>query len=56
VSATSGAAEACRLGQHKGLLAPGYDADLIVVAGDTSRQIDTLTNVSAVFLAGRRVR
>jgi imidazolonepropionase-like amidohydrolase len=53
---TSVAAQACRLGDHKGRIAPGYDADLLAVAGDPLTDLTTLTAVSAVFRAGVRVR
>jgi imidazolonepropionase-like amidohydrolase len=33
-AATSAAAHACRLGDRKGRVAPGYDADLLAVGGD----------------------
>src|SRR5262249_32172641 len=52
-SATSTAAEACGLGGRKGRLLPGYDADIIVVAGDPLSDISALTRVTAVYLAGR---
>ena len=53
---TSLAAQACRLGDHKGRIAPGFDADLVAVAGDPLTDLTTLTAVSAVFRAGVRVR
>ena len=53
---TSVAAQACRLGDHKGRIAPGFDADLLAVAGDPMTDLTTLIAVSAVFRAGVRVR
>jgi imidazolonepropionase-like amidohydrolase len=53
---TSVAAQACRLGDHKGRIAPGFDADLLAVAGDPLTDLTTLTAVSAVYRAGVRVR
>jgi imidazolonepropionase-like amidohydrolase len=53
---TSRAAQACRLGDRKGRIAPGFDADLLAVAGDPLTNLTALTAVSAVFRAGVRVR
>lgn len=53
---TSLAAQVCRLGDRKGRVAPGFDADLLAVAGDPLTDLTTLTAVSAVFRAGVRVR
>jgi imidazolonepropionase-like amidohydrolase len=53
---TSSAAQACRLGDRKGRIAAGYDADLLAVAGDPLTDLTALTAVSAVFRAGIRVR
>lgn len=52
-SATSLAAQACGLGDRKGRLHPGYDADLAVVDGDPLADIASLTAVRAVYLGGR---
>jgi imidazolonepropionase-like amidohydrolase len=54
-TATSTAAQACGLGGRKGWLRPGYDADIIVVAGDPLTDITALTRVQAVYLAGRAI-
>jgi imidazolonepropionase-like amidohydrolase len=51
-SATSRAAEACGLANHKGQLRPNYDADILIVDGDPSTDIHTLTNVLAVVAHG----
>ena len=53
---TSLAARACRLGDRKGRIAPGFDADLLAVAGDPLTDLTALTRASAVFRAGVRVR
>ena len=53
---TSLAARACRLGDTKGRVAPGYDADLLAVEGDPLTDPAALTAVRAVFRAGVRVR
>jgi imidazolonepropionase-like amidohydrolase len=53
-SATALAADACGLGNRKGRLRAGYDAELLVVDGDPIADISRLTQPSAVFAAGRR--
>jgi imidazolonepropionase-like amidohydrolase len=53
---TSIAADACRVGDRKGRIAPGYDADLLAVAGDPLINPAALREVVAVFRAGQRVR
>jgi imidazolonepropionase-like amidohydrolase len=53
-SATSLAAAACGLGDRKGRLRAGYDADLLVVDGDPVADIGALARPVAVFAAGRR--
>jgi imidazolonepropionase-like amidohydrolase len=54
-AATSVAAEACGLGDRKGAVQVGKDADLLAVAGDPTTDITALLDVRAVFRAGRRV-
>ena len=54
VSATSVAAQACGVGDRKGTLRAGYDADVLVVDGDATTDITALRSVSAVFLRGER--
>jgi imidazolonepropionase-like amidohydrolase len=54
-TATSLAAEACRLGDRKGRLRAGYDADLLVVDGDPVAQIAALSRPVAVFAGGRKL-
>ncbi|HEX5587940.1 MAG TPA: amidohydrolase family protein, partial [Acidimicrobiia bacterium] len=54
-SATSVAARACGVGQRKGRLRAGFDADLLVVHGDASRDLAALRSVAAVVIDGRVV-
>jgi imidazolonepropionase-like amidohydrolase len=49
------AAHACGVADRKGRLAPGFDADIIAVAGDPLVDADALCNVSSVWRAGERV-
>jgi imidazolonepropionase-like amidohydrolase len=53
-AATSLAADACGVGDRKGRLRPGYDADLLAVHGDLAGDVARLADVSAVLLAGVR--
>jgi len=53
---TKVAAQACTLGNRKGRLLPGYDADALVVAGDPVGDIRRLNQPLAVFHGGHRVR
>lgn len=52
-SATSQAAKAC--GVTKGLLKPGWDADIIAVQGDPMRDISALHHVTTVVIGGQIV-
>ncbi len=52
-ASTSIAAQVCGLGERKGRLASGYDADLVVVAGDLARDVTGLRNVRQVVLRGQ---
>jgi imidazolonepropionase-like amidohydrolase len=54
-SATTEAAEACGIGDRKGRIAPGYDADLVAVAGNPLLDLDALLDVRAVIRMGRPV-
>ena len=56
VTATSLGAEALRLGDRIGAVAPGYEADLIGVAGDPSKDITALRRVAFVMKGGRVYR
>jgi len=51
-SATSSTAKALGLGDRLGAVAPGFDADLIAVKGDPSKDIAALKHVSFVMRAG----
>lgn len=51
-TATSGAAQACGVGARKGRLAPGYDADLLVVDGDLETDVTALHRPRSVQLCG----
>jgi imidazolonepropionase-like amidohydrolase len=52
---TSLAADACGVGDRKGRLRPGVDADLLAVRGDLRNQVSRLGDVGAVVLAGVQV-
>ena len=53
--ATSLAAEACGLAAVTGRLAPGYAADVLVVAGDLASDVTLLSAPVDVFVRGERV-
>jgi imidazolonepropionase-like amidohydrolase len=55
VSGTAAAAEAIGAGDVAGWLAPGREADLLVVAGDPMRDLAALRQVLDVYQGGRRV-
>jgi imidazolonepropionase-like amidohydrolase len=55
ISATSRAARACGLGDRKGRLRPGYDADLLVVDGDVGTDPTALRSVVMVVVGGTTV-
>ena len=52
ISATSLAAESMRLGTTIGTLAPKFEADIIAVGGDPTKDIKTLRDVRFVMRAG----
>ena len=54
-SATTVAAEACGVADRKGRISPGYDADLVAVAGNPLHQLEALLDVRAVIRMGRLV-
>ncbi len=51
-ASTSAAATACGLGDRKGRIATGYDADLLIVDGDPRQDLDALHRIRAVYLRG----
>ncbi len=55
LSATSDAAKALGLSRQVGSLAPGLQADVLVVQGDPAEDVTALRQVIAVFKAGRLV-
>lgn len=55
-TATRSAAAACGVGERKGRLERGYDADLLVVRGDPRYDPAALLAVDRVYRAGVRVR
>ena len=52
---TSTAAQVCGLGDRKGRVRPGYDADLLAVDGDPLTDLTALLRPVAVLVAGRPV-
>jgi len=52
---TSTAAQVCGLGDRKGRVRPGYDADLLAVDGDPTTDIGALLRPVTVLVAGRPV-
>ena len=52
---TSAAAQAIGLGELTGAVAPGRQADLLVVEGDASENICNITRTASVYLGGREV-
>lgn len=54
-AATSHAAAACGLGDRKGRIGPGFDADLVAVAGDPTVDIAAVRRPVAVFHRGVQV-
>ncbi|NRQ37267.1 amidohydrolase family protein [Nonomuraea sp. NN258] len=52
---TSVAARVCRVDGRKGAVAPGFDADLLVVAGDPVADMTALRRPVAVYRRGRLV-
>ncbi|WP_157249203.1 amidohydrolase family protein [Nonomuraea typhae] len=54
-ASTSVAAGACRVGARKGRIAPGFDADLLAVAGDPLADVTSLLRPLAVYRMGQKV-
>jgi imidazolonepropionase-like amidohydrolase len=55
-AATSVAAVACGVGDRKGTVQVGKDADLVAVGGDPTLDLNALRDVRAVFRGGQRVQ
>ncbi|MBI2000687.1 MAG: amidohydrolase family protein [candidate division NC10 bacterium] len=55
VSGTAGAADSIGVGDVAGRLAPGREADVLVVKGDPTRDLAALRQILDVYQAGRRV-
>jgi imidazolonepropionase-like amidohydrolase len=55
-SATSTGAVVCGLGDRKGRIAEGYDADILAIDGDPLTDPSTLHAIRAVILRGERLR
>jgi imidazolonepropionase-like amidohydrolase len=53
---TATAAEVCGVGDRKGRIAPGFDADILAVPGDPLADLALLHSPVAVFAGGERVR
>jgi imidazolonepropionase-like amidohydrolase len=53
-SATSLAAAACGIGDRKGKIAPGYDADLLAVTGNPAADLTAVLARTAIYRAGLR--
>ncbi len=53
-SVTSLAAQACAVGDRKGQIAPGYDADLLAVAGNPAADLTAILRPTAIYRAGHR--
>lgn len=54
-AATSVPAQSCGLGDRKGRIAPGFDADLIAVPGDPVHDLSALLEVSTIIRSGHRI-
>jgi imidazolonepropionase-like amidohydrolase len=55
ISGTSGSAESIGVGHVAGRLAPDRQADVLVVAGDPTRDLSSLRQILDIYQAGRRV-
>ncbi len=53
---TTAAAAACRVGERKGRIAVGYDADLLIARGDPEENAADLLIVDRVYRIGLWVR
>jgi imidazolonepropionase-like amidohydrolase len=52
---TSQAAQACGLGQRKGRIAAGFDADILAVDGNPLEDLAAIRKLRAVYVGGRPV-
>jgi len=52
---TSRAAQACGLGHRKGRIAPGFDADILVIDGNPLDDLAAVRRLRAVYAGGRDV-
>jgi imidazolonepropionase-like amidohydrolase len=52
---TSRAAQACGLGHRKGRIAPGFDADILAIAGNPLQDLAAVRRLRAVYAGGRAV-
>jgi imidazolonepropionase-like amidohydrolase len=52
---TSRAAQACGLGHRKGRIAPGFDADILVIDGNPLDDLAAVRRLRAVYAGGRAV-
>ncbi len=53
IGTTSLAAESLNLGQEIGTLAPNFEADIVAVPGDPTKDITSLRNVKFVMKGGQ---
>lgn len=54
-AATSVPAQSCGLGDRKGRVAPGFDADLIAVRGNPVHDLNALLEVTTIIRDGQRI-
>ncbi|MBT8227237.1 MAG: amidohydrolase family protein [Dactylosporangium sp.] len=54
-SATSLAADSCGVGNRKGRIRPGYDADLLAVPGNPAADVMAMLNPVTIYRAGRLI-
>jgi imidazolonepropionase-like amidohydrolase len=52
---TSVAAGVCRLGHHKGRIAPGFDADILAIDGNPITDLSAPHRIRAVYARGAAV-
>jgi imidazolonepropionase-like amidohydrolase len=55
-AATSQAAASCHVGDRKGHLKPGYDADILAIPGNPLHTIEAILEPRAIFRLGQRIR